>query len=131
MKTFIAELMPAYPIYISLLPEAARGVIGQVHPNTAPARAILEKEGFSWRGSVDIFDAGPVLEADTDQIRAVRDSQRLPVRQLMGDGRRRPSSPTVISTTFGRCWWPTKSRSRLTAPRWTRCRSVKPTAFIR
>lgn len=45
MKTFIAELMPAYPIYISLLPEAARGVIGQVHPNTAPARAILER-GF-------------------------------------------------------------------------------------
>jgi arginine N-succinyltransferase len=78
MKTFIAELMPAYPIYISLLPEAAREVIGQVHPNTAPARAILEKEGFSWRGSVDIFDAGPVLEAETDQIRAVRDSQRLP-----------------------------------------------------
>ncbi len=93
MKTFIAELMPAYPIYISLLPEAARGVIGQVHPNTAPARAILEKEGFSWRGSVDIFDAGPVLEADTDQIRAVRDSQRLPVRQLMGD----LPAPTLVA----------------------------------
>ncbi|MGE6459935.1 arginine N-succinyltransferase, partial [Klebsiella quasipneumoniae] len=31
------------PIYISLLPENARQVIGQVHPNTAPARAILEK----------------------------------------------------------------------------------------
>ncbi|MCD5794144.1 arginine N-succinyltransferase [Klebsiella pneumoniae] len=88
-----AELMPAYPIYISLLPEAARGVIGQVHPNTAPARAILEKEGFSWRGSVDIFDAGPVLEADTDQIRAVRDSQRLPVRQLMGD----LPAPTLVA----------------------------------
>lgn len=93
MKTFIAELMPAYPIYISLLPEAARGVIGQVHPNTAPARAILEKEGFSWRGSVDIFDAGPVLEADTDQIRAVRDSQSLPVRQLMGD----LPAPTLVA----------------------------------
>ncbi|MBN0855915.1 arginine N-succinyltransferase, partial [Pseudomonas aeruginosa] len=41
MKTFIAELMPAYPIYISLLPEAARGVIGQVHPNTAPVMTPL------------------------------------------------------------------------------------------
>lgn len=29
MKTFIAELMPAYPIYISLLPENARQVIGR------------------------------------------------------------------------------------------------------
>ena len=29
MKTFIAELMPAYPIYISLLPDDAREVIGR------------------------------------------------------------------------------------------------------
>ncbi|MDP1244272.1 arginine N-succinyltransferase, partial [Klebsiella pneumoniae] len=64
MKTFSAELIPASPIYISLLPEADRGDIGQVHHNTAPARAILEKEGFRRRGSVDIFDAGAVLEAD-------------------------------------------------------------------
>jgi arginine/ornithine N-succinyltransferase beta subunit len=55
MKTFIAELMPAYPIYVSLLPDDAREAIGQVHANTSPARAILEKEGFSWRGSVDIL----------------------------------------------------------------------------
>ncbi|WP_380180559.1 arginine N-succinyltransferase [Kalamiella sp. sgz302252] len=75
MKTFIAELMPSWPIYISLLPAAAQRVIGEVHPRTAPARAILEKEGFSWRGSVDIFDAGPVLEAETDVIRAIRDSR--------------------------------------------------------
>ena len=75
MKTFIAELMPSWPIYISLLPAAAQRVIGEVHPRTAPARAILEKEGFSWRGSVDIFDAGPVLEAETDAVRAIRDSR--------------------------------------------------------
>ncbi|MBS0969059.1 arginine N-succinyltransferase [Chimaeribacter arupi] len=79
-KTFIAELMPSYPIYISLLPEPAQQVIGQVHPQTAPARAILEKEGLMWRGSVDIFDAGPVLEGETDAIRAVRASRVLPVR---------------------------------------------------
>ncbi|NEN68476.1 arginine N-succinyltransferase, partial [Escherichia coli] len=78
---------------ISLLPENARQVIGQVHPNTAPARAILEKEGFSWRGSVDIFDAGPVLEAETDQIRAVRDCQCLPAQQLTGT----LSAPTLVA----------------------------------
>jgi arginine/ornithine N-succinyltransferase beta subunit len=80
---------------------------------------------------VDIFDAGPVLEADTDQIRAVRDSQCLPAQQLMGD----LPAPTLVANgqfdNFGRCWWPTKSRSHWTPPRWTRCRSVKPTAFIR
>ncbi len=74
MKTFIAELMPAYRSISHCCGSGPR-VIGQVHPNTARRGAILEKEGFGWRGSVDIFDAGPVLEADTDQIRAVRDSR--------------------------------------------------------
>ncbi len=93
MKTFIAELMPAYPIYVSLLPENARAVIGEVHANTSPARAILEKEGFSWRGSVDIFDAGPVLEAETDAIRAVSESQYIPALQLKASG----SSPLIVA----------------------------------
>lgn len=83
MKTFIAELMPAYPIYVSLLPENAREAIGEVHANTSPARAILEKEGFSWRGSVDIFDAGPVLEAQTDSIRAIGESRFIPAMHVM------------------------------------------------
>lgn len=93
MKTFIAELMPAYPIYVSLLPENARAVIGEVHANTSPARAILEKEGFSWRGSVDIFDAGPVLEAETDAIRAVSESQFIPALQLKASG----LSPLIVA----------------------------------
>ncbi|BDA55105.1 arginine N-succinyltransferase [Raoultella ornithinolytica] len=93
IKTFIAELMPAYPIYVSLLPDDAREAIGQVHANTSPARAILEKEGFSWRGSVDIFDAGPVLEAETDAIRAISESQFIPAMQLMTER----SSPLIVA----------------------------------
>lgn len=93
MKTFIAELMPAYPIYVSLLPHDAREAIGQVHANTSPARAILEKEGFSWRGSVDIFDAGPVLEAETDAIRAISESQYIPAMQLMTER----STPLIVA----------------------------------
>lgn len=93
MKTFIAELMPAYPIFVSLLPDDAREAIGQVHANTSPARAILEKEGFSWRGSVDIFDAGPVLEAETDAIRAISESQFIPAMQLMTER----STPLIVA----------------------------------
>src|SRR5699024_123992 len=36
-KSFIAELMPKYPIYLSLLPDSARAVISEVHNNTIPA----------------------------------------------------------------------------------------------
>ncbi|MCX9156454.1 arginine N-succinyltransferase [Niveibacterium sp. 24ML] len=73
-KSFIAELMPQHPVYTAFLSEAAREVIGEVHTSTRPARAMLESEGFSYQGYVDIFDAGPAVEAPASAIRAVRDS---------------------------------------------------------
>lgn len=73
-KSFIAELMPQHPVYTSLLSEAARQAIGEVHEGTRPARALLEAEGFSYQGYVDIFDAGPAVECPLAAIRAVRES---------------------------------------------------------
>ncbi|HEX5842148.1 MAG TPA: arginine N-succinyltransferase [Pseudomonas sp.] len=76
-KAFIAELMPKFPLYTCFLSEDARNIIGRVHPDTEPALAMLKGEGFSYQGYVDIFDAGPAIEAETAKIRAVRDSQTL------------------------------------------------------
>lgn len=73
-KSFIAELMPKHPIYLPMLPDSARAVIGQVHSNTVPALKMLEAEGFNFNGMVDIFDGGPVVEAFVHTIRTVRDS---------------------------------------------------------
>ena len=73
-KSFIAELMPKHPVYVNLLPPAAREAIGAVHADTAPARAMLEQEGFRYEGYVDIFDAGPTVECTRDNIDAVRRS---------------------------------------------------------
>ncbi len=78
-KSFIAELMPKHPVYVNLLPAAARDAIGAVHTDTLPARVMLEQEGFRYEGYVDIFDAGPTLECFRDNIHAVRQSQVLPV----------------------------------------------------
>jgi len=72
---FIAELMPKYPIYLPLLPDAARDVIGEVHPDTRPALKMLEKEGFKYNGYVDIFDAGPSIEVETNEIKTIKQSQ--------------------------------------------------------
>ena len=79
-KVFIAELMPKYPIYVSLLSKQAQAVIGKVHDKTRPALALLQSEGFSNRGYVDIFDAGPTVEARVEHIRSVRNSRRLQVK---------------------------------------------------
>jgi arginine N-succinyltransferase len=78
-KGFIADLMPKYPIYVNLLSKEARAVIGKTHDKTRPALRLLEEEGFSWRGYVDIFDAGPSVECDLRQIRTVRNSRQLKV----------------------------------------------------
>lgn len=78
-KQFILDLAPRHPIYIELLPEVARNVIGKVHPQGVPAMALLESEGFRPNGLVDIFDAGPTVACGRDNIRTVRDARRLTV----------------------------------------------------
>ena len=80
---FILDLMPKYPIYIDLLPEAAREVIGEVHPDGKGAMSLLEWEGFRYDRVVDVFDGGPLVSAPRDSIRTVRESRR--VRFEVGD----------------------------------------------
>src|SRR6476469_3269656 len=70
---FIADLFPKSPIYVSMLPEAARAVIGQPHPTGRAALKMLETGGFVWDSYVDVFDGGPTVTARTDDIRTVRE----------------------------------------------------------
>ncbi|MCP4989803.1 MAG: arginine N-succinyltransferase [Colwellia sp.] len=78
-KVFIAELMPKYPIYVNLLSKEAQEVIDKVHPKTVPALRLLEAEGFARRGYVDIFDGGPTVESNVNNIRTVGQSKRCQV----------------------------------------------------
>ncbi len=95
-KSFIAELMPRQPMYVAYLPEDAQQVIGKVHDSTAPARRLLEQEGMHFEGYVDIFDAGPVLQARVSELRAMRDSTLVSVEAgEEGDC----AEPTIISNT--------------------------------
>ena len=79
-KVFIAELMPKYPIYVSLLSKAAQDAINNVHKNTAPALRLLESEGFTLSNYVDIFDGGPTISAQTRHIKTFSQSLRLQVK---------------------------------------------------
>jgi arginine N-succinyltransferase len=76
---FIADLMPKTPIYVNMLPESARSVIGQPHPTGRAALKMLQAEGFIWECYIDIFDGGPTVTAPTDQIRTVREGEWLKV----------------------------------------------------
>jgi len=79
-KQFIADLMPKEPIYVNLLAQEAQDVIGKPHALTLPAMTILLREGFRYTGYVDIFDAGPTLEADFDQIKTINSSKSYSVK---------------------------------------------------
>jgi arginine N-succinyltransferase len=84
---FIADLMPRTPIYVALLDESAKSVIGQPHPTGRAALRMLEEEGFLYDRYVDIFDGGPTVTAQTDRIRTVRESVEETISEIAEGGR--------------------------------------------
>ena len=72
---FILDLMPKYPIYVDLLPNEAREVIGRVHVDGVPAFKLLEWEGFAFERVVDIFDGGPIMQVSRSMLRTSRESR--------------------------------------------------------
>lgn len=84
-KSFVAELMPKHPLYINFLTPEAQAVIGEAHESTKPAERLLAEEGFHYEGHVDIFDAGPTVECDVDDIDAVRRSRLVKAAERAGE----------------------------------------------
>ena len=79
---FIADLMPKTPIYVDLLADSARAVMGQPHPSGRAALRMLEHEGFVFDRYIDIFDGGPTVTAPTDQIRTVREARAETIAEI-------------------------------------------------
>jgi arginine N-succinyltransferase len=80
---FIADLMPKHPVYIAMLPESARAVIGVPHPTGRAAMRMLENEGFTWERYIDIFDGGPTMTVRTDAIRSIREAEDSPIVAIL------------------------------------------------
>ncbi len=82
---FIADLMPKTPIYTAMLPESARSIMGVPHPSGRAAMRMLENEGFTADGYVDIFDGGPTMAVSTDRIRTIRESRQMTLGRIDKD----------------------------------------------
>lgn len=93
---FIADLMPKYPIYVTLLPREAQDVIGLPFEGSRPAMLMLEREGFRWQGYVDVFDGGPTMQGERAVIRTVRISQRAEVADIIKSVE---GTPIMLSNT--------------------------------
>ncbi len=101
---FIADLMPKHPVYISMLSEDARSVIGVPHPTGRAAMRMLENEGFRYEGYVDIFDGGPSMVAPTDEVTSVKNSREAKLAHVdLAEGER-----AILATgkleTFRACY---------------------------
>lgn len=94
-RTFLAELMPHYPIYVPLLPDAAQEAMGQVHPRAQVSFDIMTREGFETEHYIDIFDGGPILHARTASVRSIARSAVAPV--AIGAGERAAGRTYLLS----------------------------------
>jgi len=92
---FIADLMPRYPIYTNLLSPEAQAVIGVPLEASKPAMQLLRNEGFRYEGYIDLFDAGPTVQAERQFIKTVRKSHKAKVAAL----REVTSEPHMIYNT--------------------------------
>lgn len=75
-QPLIVGLMPHYPVYMALLPEAAREAVGAADPCAGDALSILRGEGFEAYDYIDICDGGPVLQASAHALRSHAGSLR-------------------------------------------------------
>lgn len=93
---FISDLMPRYPIYVNLLAKEAQEVIGKPLEASLPAMQLLENEGFQYQGYIDVFDAGPTVQAERDRIYTVRKSLRANIAAIKDIG---SATSHMIATT--------------------------------
>lgn len=100
-KQFIEEMMPQHPIYLDLLEQDVRDGIGQVHKETEPAVAMLKAEGFSETDFFDIFDAGPIISAETRSIHAVQRTRAVTVGGVVDQIKGQTTRAMVASTNEG------------------------------
>ncbi len=77
---FIKDLFPEDKIYITLLESKAKTLIGKVGKSTKPAKALMQKLGFTYKNEIDPFDGGPHLGVQTKLAKPIQAFKRLKLK---------------------------------------------------
>jgi arginine N-succinyltransferase len=104
--------MPRTPIYVALLAETGRAVIGLPHPTGRAALRMLEQEGFVFDRYIDIFDGGPTVTARTDGILTIREAREEKVCEIADGGQSKMLVATGRLNSFRACCASVKKLSR-------------------
>jgi len=81
----IVDLIPKHPLYVPLLAKAAQAVIGKPHATSIPAMHLLLDENFTFQHYIDVFDAGPTVEAARDTITTIKTSVLFTIENISAD----------------------------------------------
>ncbi len=75
----LGGIVPLGRIPTSGMPLGVKASIGQPHSSGRAAMRLLQREGFIFSGTIDLFDAGPILSVYRDTIRTNMESRVAPL----------------------------------------------------
>lgn len=78
----LGDIVPIGKISLKDFPIDVRASIGQPHPSGIGAMRLLQKEGFIFSGTIDLFDAGPIVHAYRDTIRTIRNRKSKEISRI-------------------------------------------------
>ena len=83
----LGDIVPIGRIDVSKFPLDVRASLAQPHPSGKGALRMLQNEGFIFSGTIDLFDAGPIVYAYRDTIRTIMSrhlGSAVPVASISG-----------------------------------------------
>lgn len=83
----LGDIVPIGRVDVSEFPLNVRATIAQPHPSGNAALRMLQYEGFIFSGTIDLFDAGPIVYAYRDTLRTIMNKQTgaaVPVSSVSG-----------------------------------------------
>ncbi len=90
----LGDIVPIGKIPLAKFPIDVRASIGQPHPSGIGAMRLLQKEGFIFSGTIDLFDAGPIVHAYRDTIRTIRNRKAMTLQRANVV---KPKEPVLIA----------------------------------
>jgi len=71
----LGDIVPIGRIDTYDMPIDVKASLGQPHPSGIGAMRLLQSEGFIFSGTIDLFDAGPIMSVHRDTIRTIMNSK--------------------------------------------------------
>ncbi len=71
----LGDIVPIGCLETADMPLNVRASFGQPHPSGIGAMRLLQREGFIFSGTIDLFDGGPIMSVHRDTIRTIMNAR--------------------------------------------------------